>query len=236
MRGGHLRRQRRSHQAQAHARALPPGVRPPPVAGIRRRRHLAHTALRRSVPRENARGGQTVLRGYPVRRGRLERVRRRPFLHRRRYRRCPPSIRIWQPSLRKSSRPAPHRRQRPFLSLDPAQPICAHRPGDRRGRLGKGQRLAAARGRKALRPRPRQRARAQRPPARSLPRSRRLPHRPLPRQGDRAEHPGLPLRQRHLRAAVEPPLRELTCRSPPPNRSASRAAAPTTRRPARCAT
>ena len=33
-----------------------------------------------------------------------------------------------------------------------------------------------------------------------------LPHRPLPRQGDRAEHHGLPLRQRHLRAHLEPPL------------------------------
>ena len=30
-----------------------------------------------------------------------------------------------------------------------------------------------------------------------------LPHRPLPGQGDGAEHPGLPLRQRHLRACVE---------------------------------
>ena len=34
-----------------------------------------------------------------------------------------------------------------------------------------------------------------------------LPHRSLPRQGDRAEHHGLPLRQRHLRADLEPPLR-----------------------------
>ena len=33
-----------------------------------------------------------------------------------------------------------------------------------------------------------------------------LPHRPLPRQGDGAEHHGVPLRQRHLRAAVEPQL------------------------------
>ena len=33
-----------------------------------------------------------------------------------------------------------------------------------------------------------------------------LPHRPLPGQGDRPEHPGLPLRQRHLRADLEPAL------------------------------
>ena len=34
-----------------------------------------------------------------------------------------------------------------------------------------------------------------------------LPHRPLPGQGDGAEPAGLPLRQRHLRAGLEPPLR-----------------------------
>ena len=34
-----------------------------------------------------------------------------------------------------------------------------------------------------------------------------LPHRPLPGQGDRPQPDGLPLRQRHLRAALEPALR-----------------------------
>ena len=33
-----------------------------------------------------------------------------------------------------------------------------------------------------------------------------LSHRPLPGQGDGAEHPGVPLRQRHLRADLEPAL------------------------------
>ena len=33
-----------------------------------------------------------------------------------------------------------------------------------------------------------------------------LPHRPLPGQGDGPEHPRVPLRQRHLRAALEPQL------------------------------
>ena len=33
-----------------------------------------------------------------------------------------------------------------------------------------------------------------------------LPHRPLPGQRDGPEHPGLPLRQRPLRAHLEPPL------------------------------
>ena len=50
-----------------------------------------------------------------------------------------------------------------------------------------------------------------------------LPHRPLPRQGDRPEHPGLPLRQRHLRADLEPDATSTTCRSRSPRRWASRA-------------
>ena len=33
-----------------------------------------------------------------------------------------------------------------------------------------------------------------------------LPHRPLPRQGGRAEHPGVPVRQRSVRADLEPQL------------------------------
>ena len=41
---------------------------------------------------------------------------------------------------------------------------------------------------------------------RALRRERGLPHRPLPRQGDGAEHAGAALRQRHLRADLEPPV------------------------------
>ena len=52
-----------------------------------------------------------------------------------------------------------------------------------------------------------------------------LPHRPLPGQGDGPEHPRLPVRQRHLRAGLEPPATSTTCRSRWPRRSASRAAA-----------
>ena len=47
-----------------------------------------------------------------------------------------------------------------------------------------------------------------------------LPHRPLPRQGDRAEHPGAAVRERHLRAGLEPPATSTTSRSPSPSRSA----------------
>ena len=46
---------------------------------------------------------------------------------------------------------------------------------------------------------------AQRPAPRGLPRGADLPDRPLPRQGGGAEHPGLPLRQRPLRADLAPP-------------------------------
>jgi len=44
--------------------------------------------------------------------------------------------------------------------------------------------------------------------ARGLRREPDLPDRPLPRQGDGPEHPGAALRQRHVRAHLEPPLRE----------------------------
>ena len=63
-----------------------------------------------------------------------------------------------------------------------------------------------------------------------------LPHRSLPRQGDGAEHPGLPLRQRHLRADLEPALHRPRADHRRPRRSASSSAAATTTRRARCAT
>ncbi len=63
-----------------------------------------------------------------------------------------------------------------------------------------------------------------------------LPHRPLPRQRDGAEHPGVPLRQRHLRADLEPPLHRPRADHRGRDASASSTAAPTTKRPARCAT
>ena len=47
---------------------------------------------------------------------------------------------------------------------------------------------------------------AQRRAARGLRRGADLPHRPLPGQGGGAEHPGVPLRQRPLRADLEPQL------------------------------
>ena len=48
---------------------------------------------------------------------------------------------------------------------------------------------------------------ARRPAARGVPGAPDLPDRPLPGQGDGAEHPGAAVRERDLRAAVEPALR-----------------------------
>ena len=63
-----------------------------------------------------------------------------------------------------------------------------------------------------------------------------LPDRPLPRQGDRPEHDGVPVRQRHVRADLEPQLHRLR---PDHGRRGhrDRARAPATTTPrARCAT
>ena len=217
-----------------HAGALPPGVRPPALRRIRRRRHLAHAAdRRRSSARrcceavkefsEDTKFDEDVWRGFAA----------GPVLYRgrhRRRRRCTAASRRSSAKSRRRGTPA-------ATSCSIFRPSPASMPtvaaGHRQGRARQGQRLAAPDRRKAVRPRPRQRARTERPPARGLRRIRRLPHRSLPGQGDRAEYPGLPLRQRHLRAAVEPPLRESRADHRRRNRSAWKAAARITRRPAR---
>ena len=66
------------------------------------------------------------------------------------------------------------------------------------------RRLAARHRREAVRPRPRLRPDAQRRAGRGPPRGADLPDRSLPREGDRPEHPGLPLRERPARADLEP--------------------------------
>ena len=103
---------------------------------------------------------------------------------------------------------APHRRQRAVLPFHAAQPVRADRARPRQSGIGEGKRMAPPGGREAVRTRSGQRTRVERPPARGVPRIRRLPHRSLPGQRDRPEHPGVSLRQRDLRAAVEPALCE----------------------------
>ena len=95
----------------------------------------------------------------------------------------------------------------------PRHPAVAVR-GDRRpARAGRARprasrrRLAAGRHREAVRARPGLGEAAQPRGRQGLPRVAGLSHRPLPRQGDGPQPAGLPLRQRHLRAALEPALR-----------------------------
>src|SRR2546426_1132102 len=67
--------------------------------------------------------------------------------------------------------------------------------------------MGADRHREAVRTRPRIGARPHRDDPHRLSRGRGLPDRSLPRQGDRSEHPGLALRERDLRAGLEPSVR-----------------------------
>ena len=80
--------------------------------------------------------------------------------------------------------------------------------GDRRRGARQGrERLGAGRRREAVRPRPRVRPPPESGAALGLSREADLSDRPLPRQGDRPEHLRAAIRQRHLRAALEPSLR-----------------------------
>ena len=94
-------------------------------------------------------------------------------------------------------------RRRPLLRHRgrPARQGEAHRAGRRRRRQAGV--LAPRRDREAVRPQRAVGARSQcRHPAHAA-RGPDLPHRPLPRQGHRAEHHGVPLRQRPVRADLE---------------------------------
>ena len=96
-----------------------------------------------------------------------------------------------------------------YLATQPSQfaelvgPARSRRARPRASR----RRLAADRHREAVRPRPRVREAAEPRGREGLPRVAGLPHRPLPGQGDRPQPAGLPVRERDLRTALEPPLR-----------------------------
>ena len=83
---------------------------------------------------------------------------------------------------------------------------------------------------------PRLGAGAQPRPARSLRRGVDLPDRPLPRQAAGAQHAVLPLRERASSSRSGTASTSRACRSPWPKTSGSRAAAPSTTRPAPSAT
>ena len=95
------------------------------------------------------------------------------------------------------------RRTPPALPLGAAQGGPRRGPPARRGRAGRA--LADHHG-EAVRHRPRVGRGPQQRGAPDLRRVADLPDRPLPRQGGGAEHPRVPLRQRPLRADLEPQL------------------------------
>ena len=114
------------------------------------------------------------------------------------------------PRLDDHRRGARDARQPALLPRDPAVAVRRDRRPARAGRArprAPRRRLAADRHREAVRPRPRFGEAAQPRGRQGLPRVAGLPHRPLPGQGDRPEPAGLPVRERHLRAALESALR-----------------------------
>ena len=121
-----------------------------------------------------------------------------------------------------------------LLPRDPAVPV---RPGRHRARRGAGlTKNAPRRRREAVRARPRLRARARRGAAPVHRRVAALPDRPLPREDGHRGDPPPAVRERDARAGLEPQLRRVACRSRWPRTSASRTAATSTTRSARCAT
>ena len=88
-----------------------------------------------------------------------------------------------------------------YLSVPPA---AAPEVVQQLGEVGPGRARPHHHG-EAVRHRPRERGEAERRAARDLRREPDLPHRPLPGQGSGAQHPRVPVRQRALRAHLEPP-------------------------------
>ena len=205
--GGHLRRHRRPRPPQDPARPLQPAPGRPAAARDERRGLRAPALHRRRLPRGDARVGGAAL-AQPGRAGAVGRLRGRHPLPAGRVRRPRqlPGARRAAGADRRGRR---HARQRPLLPRHAALRL----PGDR-GQPGRGGPPAAARpaGARIVIEKPFGHDLAS---ARALnddghARLRRvagLPHRPLPGQGHRPQPAGVPLRQRHLRAALEPALR-----------------------------
>ena len=102
------------------------------------------------------------------------------------------------------------RRRRRHAGLLPGHGAAAlragHRPSRRRRPGRPGPRPPPHRHRKALRHQPGDGPATERRRPQGLRRKPGLSHRPLPGQGNRAERAGVPLRQQHLRAGLEPQL------------------------------
>ena len=97
-----------------------------------------------------------------------------------------------------------------LLPVDRAVVLPGDRRQARRARPRQARGVGRARGdREADRHQPGRGARAEPRGARGAGRVAGLPDRPLPRQGDRAEHAGVPVRERDVRADLEPQLHRL---------------------------
>ena len=134
---------------------------------------------------------------------------------------------------RRARRRARRRRRAAPLPERPARRRARRGAAARRGRPG---RARAHHHGEAVRHRPRERGEAERRAARDVRREPDLPHRPLPRQGSGAQHPRVPVRERPVRADLEPPAHR--ARADRRARDALDRAAHrrSTRRPARTAT
>ena len=224
--GRAVRRDRRSFPAQAPARAFPPdhGALHPQVPDHRRFARRHHDGR---LPGARPQGGRDAPRS-PARPGRLARARRGARLR-------PDQGR---PEGAGRSRPAGRgsaRRRVPARQLSQRAAGRGAVGGQDAAGSGPRQGLAGHHG-EAVRDRPRKRGGAQRRTAQGLRRGPDLPHRPFPRQGAGAEHSGLPLRQRPVRADLEPQLHRSRRRSTCPRRWISATASASTSRPAPFAT
>ena len=179
MHRGDIRSQRRPDQAKADTRVVSPGIRPAAGGGVRGGRHVAQSAVRQPVSREDAGGGQAILGRYRVRRRRVAGLRRGSLLRGRRHQRLR-FLRQAGGQIEASGQRTGHRRQRALLSFHAAEPVRPRGAGHWRGGDEQGLGMAAAGGGKAVREEPRDGAGIERRPARSFPGIRRLSDRPLP--------------------------------------------------------
>ena len=196
---------RRPRAAQAPAGALQPRPRGRAAGALQPDRRIAPRPSRRRVPRAGARVDRRVLPPHPERRG-ARRPRRPHALPRHPVRRraglCAPGR--GDGRARRRGRPAAQPR---LLPLDGAGVLPRHHGGDQGERAAPVRARRRARGdREAVRHRPRLGALAPGRRALRLPRAPGLPHRSLPGQGDRPERDGVPVRELHVRAGLEPQL------------------------------
>ena len=203
VRGRDLRRVGRPDEAQAHPGALRARL---PQAAARRSSRSSASRARRSTSAQFVAAMKKAVKQFardPFRQDVWDTARRGDALRRHRVRRRG-GRGPGRAGARGDRRRARHGRQPALLPRRAAAGV--HGRGDRDRRAAREGGMGAADRREAVRPRPRVGPRAQRPAPPVVQRGRDLPHRPLPRQGDGAEHAGAAVRERHLRADLEPPV------------------------------